>query len=140
MARTPLLAAVIDEVDQALAALQTARRFLREMERQSPGPPHVPVPSHEETRLALAPTLRYSGITVTEAAQILEMSEDHVRRLLKAGDLLGAPYSGRIGWRLDAAYVHAVAEQRRAAREGQQRARQKAPATKKPVPRRKPNR
>jgi excisionase family DNA binding protein len=132
MARTPMLAAVIDEVDQALAALQTARRFLREMERESPTSPRLDTRPPEPTRLEPTPSLRFSGITVPEAAQILGMSEDHVRRLLRKGDLLGAPYSGRIGWRLDSAYVHGVAEQLRAAREGRQRAGQK------PAPRRKP--
>jgi excisionase family DNA binding protein len=132
MARTPLLAAVIDEVDQALAALQTARRFLREMEREAPSPPRADARAQPQGPLEPTPSLRFSGITVPEAAEILGMSEDHVRRLLRAGQLLGAPYSGRIGWRLDAAYVHGVAEQLRAAREGRQRARRK------PAPRRKP--
>jgi len=126
MARTPLLEAVVDEVDQALTALQTARRFLREMERESPRP------SHREpstgSRTGGEPSLRFAGITVSETARILDMSEDHVRRLLRAGELEGAPYSGRIGWRLDPGYVNAVAEQRRATRERQERARQSAPA------------
>ena len=127
MARSPLLGAVVDEVDQAIAALQTARRFLRELERESPQAPRLP----EQAPLDAQVSLRYAGITVAEAAVVLDMSEDHVRKLLRAGELRGAPYSGKIGWRLDAAYVRAVAEQRRAAREGQQRAReQTAPARK----------
>jgi len=137
MARTPLLAAVIDEVDQAIAALQTARRFLREIEREAPAAPRLPQPAPDELRTSPQPSLRYAGITVAEAAQILGMSEDHVRRLLRAGELLGAPYSGKIGWRLDATYVHAVAEELRASREGRQRAREQAPAPKKAVRRRK---
>jgi excisionase family DNA binding protein len=138
MARSPLLSAVVDEVDQALAALQTARRFLREMEieqSQMTRPAPRPIPRDETVPQS---SLRYSGITVTQAARILEMSEDHVRRLLRAGELQGAPYSGRIGWRLDRAYVEAVAEQRRAAREGQALARQQPPRTTSPAPRGRP--
>jgi hypothetical protein len=131
MARSPLLSAVVDEVDQALAALQTARRFLRELERESPtAGPYQPRP-REDVLASAQPSLRYAGITVTEASHILEMSEDHVRRLLRSGELLGAAYSGRIGWRMDPVYVQAVAEQRRAAREGQQRARERPPTPRK---------
>jgi excisionase family DNA binding protein len=122
MARSPLLEAVVDEVDQAIAALQTARRFLRDMERESPPPPSREAPARRSS--ASQPSLRFGGITVSETAQILGMSEDHVRRLLRAGELEGAAYSGRIGWRLDPDYVKAVAEQRRESSERQRRARQ----------------
>lgn len=123
MARSPLLQAVVDEVEQALAALQSARRFLRDMERESPLPSRRE-PSTAGRSAGAQPSLRFAGITVSETARILDMTEDHVRRLLRAGELEGAAYSGRIGWRLDPQYVNAVAERRRAAREGQQRARQ----------------
>jgi len=123
MARSPLLGAIIDEVDQALASLQTVRRFLRELDREPPSQRRDDLTLRDEPRPSPEPSLRYSGMTVSEAAVILDMSEDHVRKLLRAGELLGAPYGGRIGWRLDTTYVNAVAQQRKSTREGQERAR-----------------
>jgi excisionase family DNA binding protein len=68
-------------------------------------------------------SLRYSGVTVAEAAHLLDLSEEHVRRLLRRGVLLGIPYGGRIGWRLDRDYVDAVAQQLGMARHEQEMAR-----------------
>jgi excisionase family DNA binding protein len=131
----PLFEAILDEVDQAIAALQNARRFLGELERDTARRARLaPRPyDHANARESTA-SLRYAGVTVAEAAQILEMSEEHVRRLLRTGELEGVPYSGRVGWRLSRAYVESLAEERLLAREKQAEARRLA--SKAPPPKR----
>ena len=123
----PLFEAILDEVDQAIAALQNARRFLGELERDTARRARVaPRPYDHADARESTPSLRYAGVTVAEAAQILEMSEEHVRRLLRTGELEGVPYSGRVGWRLSRAYVESLAEERLRAREKQAEARRLA--------------
>lgn len=114
-----LLQAAIDEVDQALAGLQTTRQLLHELQRNSqvlqrtgrPGPA-----TDRGASPAQRPSgLRYSGMTVAEAARALSLSEEHVRRLLRRGELEGIAFGGRIGWRLSRDYVADLVAQQRAA-------------------------
>ncbi len=126
--RNLFLTAVIDEVDQAIAGLQTARQLLSELQRSGEIPPGRGIPSQAqypsaEPPVRSSPPLRYGGVTVAEAARILGLSEEHVRRLLRRGELEGIAYGGRVGWRLTRAYVEEVAAEMRAAREGQETAR-----------------
>lgn len=67
--------------------------------------------------------LRFSGMSVTEAAALLRVSEEHLRRLLRGGEVIGVPYGGRIGWRLHREYVEALHDQMTADREGKDAAR-----------------
>jgi len=123
--RNLLLEAVTDEVDAAIAGLQTTRQLLVELRRVielteksiRTGPGKAGLAADRP-----AP-LRYSGVTVAEASRILDLSEEHVRRLLRRGELEGVAYGGRVGWRLSRAYVEELAEQQRRAREGQSTAR-----------------
>jgi excisionase family DNA binding protein len=64
-------------------------------------------------------------MTVPEAAAALGLSEEHVRRLLRRGDLVGVPYGGKVGWRLPRDYVLGLQRQIEAAREGKASARQR---------------
>ena len=48
-------------------------------------------------------------MTVAEAAATLRMSEEHVRRLLRTGQLIGVGFGGRVGWRLSREHVLEVA-------------------------------
>jgi excisionase family DNA binding protein len=47
-----------------------------------------------------------------EAAQLLGYSDEHVRRLLREGKLLGIAHGGRTGWRLSREYVLQLATRR----------------------------
>jgi excisionase family DNA binding protein len=127
--RSLLLSAVIDEVDQALAGLQTARQILSELERSddSPKPGRVTVPTAPEPEGKRPPSLRYAGATVSEAARTLELSEEHVRRLLRRGELEGINYGGRVGWRVAREYIAELSAQQREARREQESARRAKP-------------
>ena len=51
-------------------------------------------------------------IGVPEAAEMLHLHEEYVRRLLREGRLLGISYGGRAGWRLSREYVLEEARRR----------------------------
>ena len=125
MRRSLLLSAALDEVDQAIAGLQTTHQILTELAKteESPKPGRVSVPPYPEGERAHAPSLRYAGATVSEAARVLELSDEHVRRLLRRGELDGINYGGRVGWRLSRDYVADLAAQQQAARREQESAR-----------------
>jgi excisionase family DNA binding protein len=103
--RDPVVDALVAEIDQALAALQTARRLLADLQRSGravrvarrPGPP--------EAEASIPTSIRYSGMTVAEAADTLRVSEEHVRRMLRSGQLVGVGFGGRVGWRLSREHV-----------------------------------
>jgi excisionase family DNA binding protein len=108
-------------MDQALAALQTARRLAAEMSRvvEEEVVPRAPAPRRYDERyeevIETGPSLRYTGMTVAEAAIALGIGEEQVRRLLRRGQLIGVPFGGRVGWRLSREYVdEVVAEWKRA--------------------------
>ena len=51
-------------------------------------------------------------LTVAEAAQMLTLSEEHTRRLLRSGALFGVPLGGRAGWRVSRSAVEELLRQR----------------------------
>jgi excisionase family DNA binding protein len=59
-------------------------------------------------------------MTVAQAAAALGVSEEHVRRLLRRGELIGVSYGGKAGWRLDPQYVAEVASLWSASRAAQE--------------------
>jgi hypothetical protein len=126
VARAPLLDALGDELDEALAALQTARRILAEMRRSQGSPGQGgggPVHGKTGRSPGLAPSLRYSGWSVAQTAAALGIGEEQVRRLLRRGELAGVSFGGRVGWRLVPEYVQEVAALWRAAQAAQEAAR-----------------
>jgi excisionase family DNA binding protein len=77
--------------------------------------------------LLMAPDrLEDTSVTVREAAAILGLGEEQVRRLLRSGDLVGVPYGGRAGWRLSRRYVEEEADSRPPKRRSVRKAQQKA--------------
>ena len=100
--RLATIDALIEEIDRAVDALNSATQLLEKL-RQTP--------EERRTRLQVSPTgrrvrdLRYTGMSVAEVAAALGMSEEHVRRLLRRGELVGVNYGGRIGWRLPRDYI-----------------------------------
>jgi len=54
--------------------------------------------------------------TVREAAALLGIGEEQVRRRLRSGELLGVPFGGRMGWRLSRDYVERLAAERATSR------------------------
>jgi excisionase family DNA binding protein len=62
-------------------------------------------------------------MTVAEAAAELGVGEDHLRRLLRRGDVAGIAFGGSTGWRLARDYVRDLARQLEAARAGKESAR-----------------
>jgi excisionase family DNA binding protein len=128
--RNLLLTAVTDEVDQAIAGLQTARQLLVELQRVSElteRSGRLGLRDLGASQPARPSSLRYSGVTVAEASRILDLSEEHVRRLLRRGELEGIAFGGRVGWRMSREYVEDLAAQQRAARQGQVSARRDRP-------------
>jgi len=118
VARDPALAfleSLSDDVRTAITALQGAVRSIEHYRRTYKDARPVAGVQPPPRRSGVG--LRFEGASVAEAAAQLGMSEDHVRRMLRAGELDGSPYSGRIGWRIDREYlaevVAARAEQRR---------------------------
>jgi excisionase family DNA binding protein len=60
-----------------------------------------------------SPPLEEISVSVAEAAGMLGLSRDQVRRRLRSGDLLGVHCGGRLGWRLHRDYVQELAAQAR---------------------------
>ena len=118
MAHETVVDAALAEIDRAIRTLRAAQRMLVTLQRA--GDQGTPP---KRSGLRGAADLRYSGMTVIETAAALGLGEEHVRRLLRRGDLAGVPYGGTIGWRLDRAYVTRLAEQIAAADEEKEAAR-----------------
>jgi len=116
----PLFQSLVEEVDQAIINLQAARRLIADIERRADQAVLASQTLRQRERdaaaaLSAGPSLRYAGMTVAEAALALGVGEEHVRRLLRRGELVGVPFGGRIGWRLSRDYVEQlIAEWRRA--------------------------
>ncbi len=117
--RTYCIAALVAEVDQALVALQTARKTIADLQRSSQALSRAASREDHAAPASVPASLRYSGMTVAEAADVLELGEEQVRRLLRTGALIGVQFGGRVGWRLSREYVYDVAEQWEAQRRGQ---------------------
>jgi excisionase family DNA binding protein len=107
--RDPVVDALVAEVDQALIALQTARRLIADLQRSDRAAGRARRSASTSTESSLPPSLRYTGMTVAEAAAALRVSEEHVRRMLRRGQLLGIQFGGRIGWRLAREHVAEMA-------------------------------
>lgn len=110
--RDPARQAALEAVDQAMEALAVARRLLSGSTR----PPRRAAAfddaferAHHEGVPVAAPSLRHAGLTVRQAAGLLGVGEEQVRRLLRRGELLGVPFGGRTGWRLSRDYVERLA-------------------------------
>lgn len=96
-------------MDRAIEGLVELRRVLDRSFAEEGG--ELPA-DFSEALLLTPPRLRDSSVTVREAAAILGIGEEQVRRLLRSGELLGVPYGGRAGWRLSRAYVEGEAHTR----------------------------
>jgi excisionase family DNA binding protein len=101
-------AAALAHIDRAIATLRIARRIIVASERSAKSSRWSPTDAPEDD-------FRNTGMTVGQAAAVLGVSEEHVRRLLRARKLRGVPYGGRIGWRLEPEYVTELARQLAAA-------------------------
>jgi len=99
--------AVIDQAQKnAQRMLATLRRELGGRKRQSPS--------------KRPQDLRYAGMTVAEAAVALGVGEEHLRRLLRRGEIAGVGFGGRVGWRLSRDYVEELARELAEAKAGQE--------------------
>lgn len=67
---------------------------------------------HEGVPVHPRPTEEVSA-TVQEAAGLLGVGEERVRRLLRDGVLVGVPYGGRRGWRIPRRHLEEFAAERR---------------------------
>jgi excisionase family DNA binding protein len=119
---------VVSAVDRAIEGLVELRRALDRYLTTSSG---GELPDDFGDSLLLTPgRLEDTSVTVREAADILGLGEEQVRRLLRTGDLMGVPYGGRAGWRLSRAYVEEQAQnrspRRRRTRENPRRAQEAA--------------
>jgi excisionase family DNA binding protein len=113
----PMLAAAVERVIAARAELDLALRVLTEMHLQTGfSAEQEGAKRHDAARL-MRDDLRFTGMTVAETAGALDLSEEHVRRLLRRGDLRGVSFGGRIGWRLPRDYVEELANEAAAATE-----------------------
>ena len=117
--RTYCIAALIAEVDQALVALLTARKTITDLQRSTRALIRAASREDHAKPASVPASLRYSGMTVAEAADVLELGEEQVRRLLRTGTLIGVQFGGRVGWRLIREYVHDVAARWEAQRRAQ---------------------
>ena len=66
---------------------------------------------HEGVPVHPRPTEELSA-TVHEAAGLLGLGEEQVRRLLRDGVLVGIPYGGRRGWRIPRRHLEEFAAER----------------------------
>jgi excisionase family DNA binding protein len=125
--REPAIDALAEALDRAIEGLTTARRILASAQR-APATRHRPsrATRAREVESPLKRALRdgvpvvsrpldETSVTVAEAADMLELSQEQVRRLLRSGELVGIPFGGRHGWRLSREYVEEEAARRRAA-------------------------
>jgi excisionase family DNA binding protein len=103
--RYALLDSLIDQLDQTVLELQAARKVAAELRRATV--------TEERTESHAAAdagsSLRFSGMTVSEAAARLRLGDEQVRRLLRRGVLAGVPFGGRAGWRLPREAVERMA-------------------------------
>ena len=127
MRRDPLVESLIAQVDAALAELQEVRRIAVELRRSADALHRGIAQGLDDELAAAAPALRFSGMTVAEAAAKLNLGEEQVRRLLRRGLLSGVAFGGRTGWRLHRASVDAVARDWDSQRLAQAAARRKNP-------------
>lgn len=129
MADDAVVDALALELQRAMAAVRSAQRLLAQLDREPKGRGgrRQPAPTRQ-TR-----DLRYVGMTVAEAASALGVGEEHLRRLLRRGELSGVAYGGRTGWRLPRDYVLDLQRQIATAKEGRDAARQRLIPGSRPV-------
>lgn len=109
MLRDPAVEALVAEIDQALVALQTARRLLADLQRSQRAISQARRSEAALTETTIPPSIRFTGMTVAEAAVALRVSEEHVRRMLRKGQLVGVGFGGSVGWRLSRQHVEEMA-------------------------------
>lgn len=129
--RQPLIDSLIDELDGVIAGLQNARLLAQELRQTAEAARKASREGVDDATLALAPSLRFTGMSVSEAAERLGLGEEQVRRLLRRGLLAGISFGGHVGWRLPRSAVEAIAEEWDAQRLAQESARR---TTRKTVP------
>jgi excisionase family DNA binding protein len=112
VARDPLIDELIAEIDQALAAARAARRIVAEIAKgeraveKARGRAAQDPPGADVSR-----TLRFSGMTIHEAAATLGVSNERVRVMLQKRQLIGVKFAGSVGWRVARDSVALVAAQ-----------------------------
>lgn len=121
--RQPLIDSLIDELDGVLAGLQNARLLAQELRQSAEAARRAARTDVDDAALALSPSLRFTGMSVSETAERLGLGEEQVRRLLRRGFLAGIPFGGHVGWRLPRSAVEAIAEEWDAQRLAQESAR-----------------
>jgi hypothetical protein len=113
------------ELSETLLSLQTALKLAKDLQHARVALDRFSKKGGDSPRTlsSVSPSLRYSGMTVPEAAGLFKLGDEQVRRLLRTHELVGVQFGGRIGWRLDRAYVMEVAAAWEVQRAGGRRAR-----------------
>jgi excisionase family DNA binding protein len=129
--------ALVAALDQAIDGLTAARKIAALLAAPVPGERRRAASARRTTARVVAPALIENddpfaqavregvriqprpteeiSATVREAAEVLGVGEEQIRRLLRSGGLLGIPYGGRRGWRIPRAHLQEVAAERRRA-------------------------
>jgi len=109
----PAIAAALAAVDEAMQTLAAVRALLagRLRRRGATAETHFDRAFREATPVRSKP-FEDMAMTVREAAAMLGVTEEYVRRQLRSGEMLGIPFGGRMGWRLSRTYVAELAAKR----------------------------
>jgi excisionase family DNA binding protein len=103
-----------EALDRAQEAFTAARKLVKLAFRHARGdrPRLASTGLYRNAVLVELPPPGSLAMSVGEAAQVLNLGEEQVRRLLRQGKLLGVPYGGRRGWEVTRSSVAEYARAR----------------------------